>query len=136
MWHRRALRGVAGDLGEVSSRVKAVMASLRAQVAGEAAGIACALAPGDATSFHAHCDHVHTTVDPADTGVLDYLGELFGPGGGCFRAIRSGLGRRPDVTCDTDDTPSITTLADRSMHRHGAVERWRLKRPPHSTPCP
>jgi hypothetical protein len=48
------------------------MASLRAQMAGEGAGTACALVPGDAASFHAQCDHVQTTVDPADTSVLDY----------------------------------------------------------------
>jgi hypothetical protein len=66
------LRGVAGGLGEVSSRIKAVMASFRAQIAAEGAGIACALTAGDANSFHAQCDHVRTTVDPADTGVLDY----------------------------------------------------------------
>jgi hypothetical protein len=46
------------------------MAPLRAQIASEGAGIACALAAGDTNSFHAHCDHVQTTVDPADTGVL------------------------------------------------------------------
>jgi uncharacterized protein YukE len=66
------LRGVAGHLDEVSSQIKEVMASLRAQIAGEGAGIACALAPGDAASFHAQFDHVQTTVDPADTSVLDY----------------------------------------------------------------
>jgi hypothetical protein len=64
----RAARG-AGDLGKVSSRVTALMASVRAQVTGEGAGIACALTAGDANSFHAHCDHVHTTVDPSPTPV-------------------------------------------------------------------
>ena len=79
------LRSVAGDLGEVSSQIKAVMASLRAQIAGEGAGIACALSAGDASSFHAHCDHVHTTVDPADTGVLDYWANYLGQAADVFQ---------------------------------------------------
>jgi hypothetical protein len=79
------LRGVAGDLGEVSSRMKAVMASLRAQLAGEGAGIACALTAGDANSFHAQFDHVHTTVDPADTGVLDYWADHLGHAADVFQ---------------------------------------------------
>src|ERR1700722_16398865 len=66
------IHAVAGDLGEVSSRIKAVMGSLRAQLAGEGAGIACALTAGDATSFHAQFEHGQSTVDPDDTGVLDY----------------------------------------------------------------
>ncbi len=49
----RELRGVSADLGGASSRVKAVMASLRAQLASEGARIACALTAGDANSFHA-----------------------------------------------------------------------------------
>ena len=68
------LRRRGEDLRDASSRVKAVMASLRTQIAGEGAGIGCALAPGDANSFHAHCDHVQETVHPADTSVLDYWG--------------------------------------------------------------
>jgi uncharacterized protein YukE len=79
------LRGVAGDLGEVSSQVKQVMASLRAQLAGESAGIACALTAGDANSFHAQCDHVQTTVDPADTGVLDYWANYLGQAADVFQ---------------------------------------------------
>jgi hypothetical protein len=85
-----ALLGVAGDLGEVSSQIKAVMASLRAQLAGEGAGIACALAPGDANSFHAQCDHVHTTVDPADTGVLDYWANYLGHAADVFQRSDQG----------------------------------------------
>jgi uncharacterized protein YukE len=78
------LREVVGDLGEVSSRVKAVMASLRAQIAAEGAGIACALTAGDANSFHAQCDHVQTTVDPVDTGVLDHWAHYVGQAADVF----------------------------------------------------
>jgi hypothetical protein len=84
------LRGVSGDLGEVSSRIKAVMASLRAQLAGEGAGIACAVTAGDASSFHAHCDHVRTTVDPADTGVLDYWANYLGHAADVFQRSDQG----------------------------------------------
>ena len=84
------LRGVAGDLGEVSARMKAVMGSLRAQLAGEGAGIACALTAGDANSFHAQCDHVHTTVDPADTGVLDYWANYLGHAADVFQRSDQG----------------------------------------------
>jgi uncharacterized protein YukE len=65
------LRAVAGDLSGASARIKAVIGSLRAQLAGESAGTACALSAGDTNSFHAQCEHVQSTVDPADTGVLD-----------------------------------------------------------------
>jgi uncharacterized protein YukE len=66
------LRAVAGELGECSSRIKAKIAALRAQIAGEGAGIACALTAGDAATFHSQCDYVQSTVDPANTGVVDY----------------------------------------------------------------
>jgi uncharacterized protein YukE len=84
------LRGVSGDLGEVSSRIKEVMASLQAQLACEGAGIACALTAGDAGSFHAQFDHVHTTVDPADTGVLDYWADSLGHAADVFQRSDQG----------------------------------------------
>jgi uncharacterized protein YukE len=84
------LRGVAGDLGQVSSRIKAVMASLRAQVAGEGAGIGCALSAGDASSFHAHYGQVQSTVDPADTGVLDYWADHLGQAADAFQRSDQG----------------------------------------------
>jgi uncharacterized protein YukE len=46
-----ALRGVAGDVGDIGSEVAEVMASLRAQIGGEAADAACAITHGDAASF-------------------------------------------------------------------------------------
>jgi uncharacterized protein YukE len=85
-----ALHGVARDVGEVSSRVKALMASLRAQIAGEGAGIACALTTGDAASFHVNCEHVQTTVDPADTGVLDYWANYLGQAADVFQRSDQG----------------------------------------------
>ncbi len=87
------LRSVAGDLGEVSSRVKQVMASLRARIAGEGAGIACALTAGDSNGFHSQCGHVQTTVDPADTGVLDYWANYLNYAAGVFQ--QSDQAQRP-----------------------------------------
>jgi len=84
------LRGVAGELGEVSARMKAVMGSLRAQLAGEGAGTGCALAAGDADSFHAQCEHVQSTVDPADTGVLDYWAKHLKRAADVFQASDQG----------------------------------------------
>lgn len=50
------LRAGADAVAEIGSRVAAVMASLQAQVAGEAAGAAYALTPGDASSWWSRWD--------------------------------------------------------------------------------
>jgi hypothetical protein len=86
------LRSVSGDLHEVSSRVKQVIATLRGQIAGEGAGASCAIAPGDSNSFRDQYDHVEGSIDPADTSVLDYWADYLKRAADVFQQSDESLG--------------------------------------------
>jgi uncharacterized protein YukE len=66
------LRGTSREVADASSRVKGVMASLRAHIGSEGAD---ALVPGDTKSFWHQYDSVRDAVDPAATNFLDHLAD-------------------------------------------------------------
>ncbi len=77
------LRSVSGDLHDVSSQMKGVMSTLRAQVDGEGAG-GEAIAAGDTNSFWAQFDWAGGSVD-AKTGLLDYYHDYLGRAANTFQ---------------------------------------------------
>ncbi len=65
------LSDVGDEVAELIARIKAIMGTLHGQIAGEGAGIACAIVSGDANDWHASYNNVQSKVD-ADIKVGDY----------------------------------------------------------------
>jgi Excreted virulence factor EspC, type VII ESX diderm len=87
-----ALRGVGRDVGEIGFEVAQVVASLRAQFAGEAAGAACAITQGDAASFWASCGDSEQK-GASLAGAINQLGDSLGRAANIFEQSDQGSAR-------------------------------------------
>lgn len=86
------LRGVARDAGEIASEVAAVMASLRAKIAGVAPGAACVISEGDAKDFWSWCDQVEQVGDSPQSlpNSISQLGDDLGRAADIFEGSDQG----------------------------------------------
>lgn len=80
------LRSVSADLSDVSSRMKGVMSTLRAQLGAEGGD---AIAPGDTKSFWDQFDWAGGSVD-AKTNLLDYYANYLGKAANFFESSDQG----------------------------------------------
>jgi hypothetical protein len=90
------LRGVGRDVGEIACEVAAVMASLRAKIAGEAPGASCVITQGDANDFWSWCDQVTQVGDSAQSlpAAMRQLGDDVGRVADVFEQSDEGTAHR------------------------------------------
>jgi hypothetical protein len=71
------VRRVVGDVDEIGAELAEIVASLRAEIGGEAVGAACALTPGDAISFWTPCSDLERQGESL-AEVISELGDFLG----------------------------------------------------------